>query len=416
MSAQSARVDSLRILSQQLGTAVIQQRQVLANLEQQHSLVLSQLNFELGGMPSNELPIEIVTDIFMRALPDLHVPDPDQVPMSLLGVCRRWKEIALANATSSLWSTIQVVYPRPRGFEHLLDAWLARANDQPLSISMRGKVPPPSVAVVKQYAHQLRNLELYIPTGIVLQQLTTSFPALETLVIAQSDLDPESEGDFARSASGCVELLRAAPNLLKCTFTEVYFRETHTSALIHSSLQDLRLGMDGPSSSCILEHLQLPALKNLYISDLDIGVNGLRDFLHRSSPPLCRLFMPASNEEWSANALEGFFRLIPSLTDLELVATLEHGLKLIDVLATAHDFLPKLRNVTIKWFIPNTEVYPKLVVALTARRTQMQSFRLLWGWNDVQVEGPDADVFAALRELVAVGMHIHIGTEESSFV
>jgi len=55
-----------------------------------------------------------------------------QSPITLTQICRRWHEIA--EATSILWSKLCICDAYTLGHAHLLERWLYRAQDQPLSL------------------------------------------------------------------------------------------------------------------------------------------------------------------------------------------------------------------------------------------------------------------------------------------
>ena len=55
-----------------------------------------------------------------------------QSPITLTQICRRWREIA--EATSILWSKLCIRNAYTLGHAHLLERWLYRAQDRPLSL------------------------------------------------------------------------------------------------------------------------------------------------------------------------------------------------------------------------------------------------------------------------------------------
>ncbi|KAJ7490686.1 hypothetical protein FB451DRAFT_624192 [Mycena latifolia] len=377
---------------------------------------------ELLDPIAREMPVEIAAEILTLCLPTTPIPDSLQAPMLFMNISRSWTNIALS--TPELWTSIQIQFPRPDGFENLFDAWLTRARSRKTSISLRGPVPQAVAGLVHQHAPRVRNLELYISTGKRLAPLTGAFSSLKTLTIEQDAHDTSRPSEFAHSPSGCIELLRAAPDLVECNFNGVYFKDVsddvHASQLLtFASLRHLRLGKGDSegNSAAMLAYLTLPTLQSLSMSDFDIPFYVASSFT-RSSPPLHSLCMYTSIEDWENDLVANFFRLVPSLIDLKLRA--EESLDFLAVLATTHDFLPNLRNLTVltRWLPSDRAGYDNLISMLSARRTQFQSFRLCGFIGiDAEEENPlDADIIVALRQFVADGMHIHIGTETTNLI
>ncbi|KAJ6485224.1 hypothetical protein DFH09DRAFT_390453 [Mycena vulgaris] len=418
--------DALRARLDEL-SATINRQSEFPTLEQIRGHVQSELNAMRDPMSPWQMPLEIASDVFVRCLPTgAIIPDPNKAPLLLMNVSRAWRNIALA--TSAMWTNIEVEFPRAHGFEHLFDAWLKRAGTRATSISLRGPIPPAVALVVKQRAARVQKLELYPSNGKQIPAMTGVFSSLKTLTIEQNDRDLYRPEFFARSASGCVEIMRAAPNLVECNFHGVYFKGVggDIPPLTHTSLRHLRLGREGPdgNTASILSYLTLPALQTLYMSAFDIEHNVAISFLTRSSPPLSSLSMEPPNNEWPAYSIANFFQLVPGLTDLEVRCAQEYEdhPPLLNALATFPAILPNLHNLTIRRFLPDRAGYENLVTMLSARRSgdsQIQSFRLLWLDHDFEDENrlePDADIVVSLRQLVADGMHIHIGTQSTNLV
>ncbi|KAJ7693389.1 hypothetical protein B0H17DRAFT_1132545 [Mycena rosella] len=354
--------------------------------------------------------------------------------MLLMKVCRSWNQIAIS--TPALWAAIRIMDARAHGFEALVKLWLDRAQNRPLHIALHGPLVPNVRDSVHQKAHQVQDLVLFLPSSDDLRDITTSLPFLKTLTISQSESVPPVY--FSYNADECVEILRAAPGLVDCTFNRVEYEEDvtigglddqPTSQLTHARLENLRLGRRrSPSSTRILKSLTLPALKDLVISYLNIGYGDLLAFFTRSSPPLESLEMELGiGDEWADDRLEGLFRLVPSLTDLHLAFTTPIS-TLLEVLANGSSssqfqFLPRLSSLTIRRSAhPTRTEYETLVRTLSARRAsrpRMQTFRLVW-WPGTtgmrEHHEPDADILLALRQLAADGMKLHIGTEDQSYV
>ncbi|KAJ7904854.1 hypothetical protein B0H13DRAFT_2334621 [Mycena leptocephala] len=117
----------------------------------------------------------------------------------------------------------------------------------------------------------------------------------------------------------------------------------------HSYLRHLRLGQprvddmpDFRNSAQILKYLTLPTLETLFISHFDILAHHFISFLARSSPPLQSLHVMPEDE---GNIEDGWFRLLPTLTDLLLAICREP--RAVLEMAIGQDCLSNLRNLTI---------------------------------------------------------------------
>ncbi|KAJ7120473.1 hypothetical protein C8R43DRAFT_1151726 [Mycena crocata] len=203
--------------------------------------------------------------------------------------------------------------------------------------------------------------------------------------------------------------------------------DTDHTPLTHTGLLHLRIGQydineHHTSSALILQNLTLPALQSLTISEFDISHDDFLSFLTRSSPPLQSLGMQIPSDDWSSHNVNQYFRLLPGLKDLQVWRAYmsededDPFPPFLDVLSSAPDFLPNLRTLTIWGYFPDRPQYENLVSLLGARGSEaLGSFKLIFpGW--AADPGPDADIVAALRQLVENGMDIHIGPEEGSFI
>ncbi|TDL21655.1 hypothetical protein BD410DRAFT_286520 [Rickenella mellea] len=97
----------------------------------------------------NELPVELLVEIFLRCLPTCTFPIPSRrdAPLLLGRICRTWRSVTLN--TPRLWARITLVYrcwnpsvlddwPRiSRNFHRLgIHEWLRRSGNSPLSFKM----------------------------------------------------------------------------------------------------------------------------------------------------------------------------------------------------------------------------------------------------------------------------------------
>ncbi|KAJ7334949.1 hypothetical protein DFH08DRAFT_785064, partial [Mycena albidolilacea] len=101
------------------------------------------------------LPPEISSDIFLHCLPPVPALDlppsgarggTDTYLIPLLTVCNAWTTMALS--TPDLWAAIDIIFPCAERFPEILETWLQRARNRPLSISLRGNFDDPSVSAI----------------------------------------------------------------------------------------------------------------------------------------------------------------------------------------------------------------------------------------------------------------------------
>ncbi|KAJ7133436.1 hypothetical protein C8R44DRAFT_698063 [Mycena epipterygia] len=415
-------ITELRAHISELSFAIDKQKHILIDLEKHKSAAQRDLNAILD--PMARLPLEIASDIFMWCLPTTENPrpDPHTVPMVFLSVCQLWNHIALS--TPSLWAAIHNDSPRVQSkLDNVFEIWLNRARDLPLSLSLRGPLDKRVQNLMKEHAHRVRKLELYPESGEELQQMTAPFASLEQMVIIGP---PDGTDDSFVNAEECIEILRAAPNLVECDLRNLYHAEgIHTygwnnvNPLAHPCLRHLRLGEPRPdahyrdvcNSACILQYLTLPALKTLLITDFDISRDDVISFLARSSPPLESLDMDIPIM-WSSYMVEKYLRLLPSLTDLVLVFH-EAPYVLPFLEALARGFLPNLQNLTIQGYFNDRSKYDNLIGVVTrSRYTELESIRLIFR-SSYEEREPSADVAEALAKFAENGGHLQI---EQSYV
>ncbi|KAJ7464718.1 hypothetical protein B0H11DRAFT_2050925 [Mycena galericulata] len=394
---------------------------VLVDLENQRSAVQSDLNCILD--PMAHLPVEISSDIFIRCLPSPPSFNPLQAPTIFLSVCRLWSNIALS--TPSLWAAIGDGDVPVANFQKFFDLWLSRARGFPLSLALETslidkRAPTPVVGavqtMVKQQAHRVQKLELNLYWGGELKQIIAPFTSLKSLTIGATGTNPT----FSLNAGECLEILRAAPSLVECTFLRIkYDGDIHSHRVtpepfVHLSLQHLRLGRRDlghlPSSTVILQYLTLPALHTLHISYFDITLTDLISFLTRSSPPLGSLNVVESK----AQIVESYLRYVPSVTDLGIGSQWSDPLPLLDLFRSNQVFLPNLRNLTIHGYHIRSSDYDDALNIINPRRSSLQSFRLI-----ARTEGGKkvpTDTAIALGQLSKEGMKIHIGTKTQNYL
>ncbi|TFK28097.1 hypothetical protein FA15DRAFT_86578 [Coprinopsis marcescibilis] len=86
--------------------------------------------------PIHVLPPELLSEIFIYALPAERFPSPSPsaAPLSLTHVCRHWRQVGLA--TPTLWSALHLNYRTAVEDVPPAHLWLSHSGDMPLSLSL----------------------------------------------------------------------------------------------------------------------------------------------------------------------------------------------------------------------------------------------------------------------------------------
>ncbi|KAJ7160325.1 hypothetical protein C8R46DRAFT_366970 [Mycena filopes] len=422
---------SLRTRIDELTTTIEAHKKILCALESSRSDARRELNAIMD--PMARLPLEIASDILLRAMPSA-VPHPSPGPLLFLAVSHLWQNIALS--TPSLWASLRLrSVSRGTPFAQGCETWISRARTLPLSVSVRGSLKDrPICELIKQKAGQIRELRVYPLRAVDLERLIAPFRVLTSLTIGA--FKPRSH---FRRADEFVAMLRAAPVLEVLTLKGIDFREdihgegVHAEALTHASLRALSLSKSDNSvdttSAIVLQYLTLPALGGLFVSTLDISHTDFIAFLTRSSPPLLvlRLNLPGVDDdvdEWSADVVIKYFQLIPGLIDLDVWADEDADeddedpfAAFLQVLASAPDFLPNVQDLTLRTSSLDAQERRNLLRGLTMRRASrhspLKSCRILfWPGDPADVD----DILPSLRQLVEDGLRIHIGHEGQNLI
>ncbi|KAJ7482834.1 hypothetical protein B0H11DRAFT_2417764, partial [Mycena galericulata] len=394
----SGKAEDLRKRIKEISSTINHHREILRDLEKQKSSLQGELNSIRD--PMAWLPLEISSNIFMQCLSTTNtitLPNPRGPPMVFVQICQSWRNIALS--TSSLWTSIRVERPSPK-FVKFFKIWLERARNLPLSIVLFDSLDYESIQelVVEQRAGQLRHLEVYLESLEDVGELTKIAPlfvSLETLKVGHAGSEYKVDGtrDDWGSPRGhelCVDLLRATPNLLEYQISDMYsyvhvsYHSWHgIQPLTHSSLRHLYLGgdtADNRNSSVIIKHLTLPALQTLRISYFDISLADLASLLTRSSASL--LSLDIQDDVPDLVGVE-CCRLVPGITNLKIPfesQPADFTGRFFESLAPTDELLPNLCHLSISrnsgFF--NRSQFEHVLTILSARRGQLQSFRLVF--------------------------------------
>jgi hypothetical protein len=95
--------------------------------------------------PIRRLPPELLTEIFLHCLPQFVQPHPNKAPLLLTQICSWWRCVCISSP--QIWSSLELVYKvcettsnlhdSKRNTEALVDLWLSRSGDCPLSLSLQ---------------------------------------------------------------------------------------------------------------------------------------------------------------------------------------------------------------------------------------------------------------------------------------
>ncbi|KAJ7471523.1 hypothetical protein B0H11DRAFT_2040334 [Mycena galericulata] len=408
---------------EKLSVDIEQQRQVLKRLETDKSLAQRHLNDMRD--PMARLPLEISSKIFILCLPLIPEPGASHIPMLFLNICNNWTDIALA--TPTLWKAIHVLFPRAKGFEKALEAWLHRACNQPLSISFRGDFDDTVAAVVRGHARRLEHLEICHcrdegnhndPVDPLKGLGSEPFPSLRSLSVGN-----DTNIRVCFDIPSLLRVLHLAPNIREWSFSKVTISTDrgHQTTLIHRHLRQLRFE-DTAHCTKLLQYLALPGLRTISVPFFNMHHDEFCSFLEQSAPPLQNMAMGSYKLHFPE--LEKCLRLAPTLTHLELNAP-SRGLvqDLFAALAESpFGFHPNLHSLSIfEYWGTISDMWREVHHALAVGGTHFTCFNFVTsihfinyrGVNALQLCKPDAEICAAFRQLVADGREIYIGTEGS---
>ncbi|KAJ7367176.1 hypothetical protein DFH08DRAFT_729665 [Mycena albidolilacea] len=431
---------------------------VLQDLKQTRS----ERELHATAYPVLTLPIEITTEIFLRCF---LVFDPLCIPQCtssaaiiLTGVCRAWRDIALA--TPILWSRLEVFFDliatrvasEPFLVESFIDRWLSRAGNCPLSLCLLSFEYELSTLdrlrdIIYRWSHRVQHLDLQIgcPNIRLLGLDSTRFPLLESATLhflheadpslshpvvifsnaprfhqlhLQTVLTPSTfmlpwlhltkfEGIITS-----LELFTIAPSLTEVT---VSFspRGVLPMEVIHGGIKSLT-----GTGNDLIRYLTLPALRSLNIYGTT-SYGSLESFLARSSPPLVSLSVRKNTTETCLGTFEKCMSLVAgTLESLKLQQVSTRGV--LSALYAA----PNLRTLDFD------DVYHQpclfaLVDFLYARSDTMRTVQIGWASETfldrltmAGPPGPESDsesIRDRLSRLARTGMDIRLGSSNRTY-
>ncbi|KAJ7649922.1 hypothetical protein FB45DRAFT_1017347 [Roridomyces roridus] len=408
----------------QISLKIQRQRDVLRNLESNKSLLQQQLNAVRD--PIARLPVKITSEIFLQCLPSESSrnlsesdnsrgyprPKAHLAPLLLLSICHNWTDISLS--IPALWASIAIVFPRARGFEHLLEAWLRRARSYPLRISLSGVCDSRVARPILHHSAQLERLFISfrqvtfdeIADGFGFQILggIQELPLLQQLEIIGTDRVPYCGLSFQHLLSRCPNLVELHMQYLDLNFEE------RPETLVLPHLRNLTC----INNSTAIQWITAPGLEFLASSAEDLSQEALTFFLKQSSPPLRKLRLTQDGN--FLYRFDDYMTLLPTVTHLQCVdADSELLAPLFDFLAGNPALLPNLRTLEVNNFLTRaftgpTDVLNALAHVLSVRHRRLQTVRLTMSKSSaILTNGADLTIF---RQFLADGMDIHIGVDD----
>lgn len=150
--------------------------------------------------PIRRLPVELLTEIFMHCLPrnKFVLPSDADSPLRLMQICTQWWRVCITSP--QLWTSIEILLPaaqdtspkvkmyEPSSFSSktaLLDMWVSRSGDLPLSLSIQNKLL--SVQGIQRLfdicARRLQHVKVLVPDKERCMLADREYPQLTSLEI-----------------------------------------------------------------------------------------------------------------------------------------------------------------------------------------------------------------------------------------
>ncbi|KAJ6515239.1 hypothetical protein C8R45DRAFT_955729 [Mycena sanguinolenta] len=424
------------------------------------------------GYPILTLPNEIMSEIFLfSSLPSIiggeSTPNPRYAPMLLLHVCRAWRVIAIATPRlwANLWLDSDDLAPRffeAENFDKFLAEHVERLGACPLSLRLTGGYDESDeftdegecllanifdrlssrvevLDIVTEIAYYREHRPPHFP---LLRKLTVGFPyadesdliglgerpiqtfsaapRLQELYLFQHAIPShfaipwETLTVFAGEellSRDCVEVLRLAPSLTKCTFESEINVPADFPTLTHQNIKSLKFTN---GAEALVRFVTFPALQDLEVYADDMASIQLLQFISQSSSTLLRL----SAADVSLQSL----RNMSILTHLQLcspdTAYLSCFLSMLDRTRNP-SVLPQLQMLEFEDCVPFVNVY--LTDVLSSRAVdhdgvaKLRSFRQIWPRSQFHALRVDYTAYIAcvFERLIEDGMEIFIGRPTS---
>ncbi|KAJ7186735.1 hypothetical protein C8R46DRAFT_278888 [Mycena filopes] len=419
--------------------------------------------------PVLTLPFDVISQIFVYCLPPEEdaLPWRTEAPLLLAGICREWRDVALA--THDLWNTMHLNL-RPHSVpkvDRLLDFWIPRAGNLPLSMSLVFKIGNTETSrvdsldrLIGRYSRRWTSIELHMPMSELLQLTppVEQFVSLYNVVldcgrleggirprVATTFLDSPKLRDvhvFSNTVSrvvfpwgqlttlrldittvgDCLKALRDVPNLVHLTAS--LWSEgipPHSVSLLR--LETLKLPLSHNRGPELLQYLTLPALQRL-----ELDLQGQRQitycisFLIRSAC-LLRQLSVRFGALWTTYDFARLFLALDSLEGLQVGKATRSLDAAFALLKDEPRMLPNLTSMSVERTMVDDE-NPALLAGFLHSRwnvaagvslpAQLKSFRLDSPLAPPVADGQEEFVHRLARLLVA-GMDLRITSSHESW-
>ncbi|KAJ7658177.1 hypothetical protein DFH06DRAFT_1131185 [Mycena polygramma] len=422
--------------------------------------------------PVLSLPPEITAEIFLQYFngaeiggliyPRVKAWPPPGGPLPLAGICRAWRDIALA--LHPIWSNFDIL-TSPNAIpttEKLLECWLPRAGNHPLDVSLRAQ--DSLYTTLAPYFHQLRSLHCSVDSASTFPShlFRGRVPLLATLALSFNDTTdglPTPIDAFAdcpqlrkvvlsyftlpwvalpwgqlthldlleQTVAECVEILHHTP-LLETLVVELVPSDEVPQAPVRLEHVHTLKFPEYEANTDILDHVILPALTHLQLelSRYDIPPPDVTtetqfcSFVARSACTLRSITLFSPNITSTLTCL----RAAPTLTGVRLrdvpwaVYESRHFFNAL----RKEDFLPNLGSLSLNPCVHAVEIRYDELASLLAQRwrgsdkgnrnVRLESFELVLaatperGFQPTVVELEQG--IDALRALEAEGLKLNI--------
>lgn len=360
--------------------------------------------------PIRRTPPELLAAIFMLTIPQqwqiASSSQSNNYRKSVLlpgQVCSMWREVSLS--TPQLWSNISLNISRngkrSKAEDALVDTWLSRTGEYPLSIEIfqgaSSLVKPLSNALIassSRWRYLLLSGSLAWLQSGALDGVRHRLSQLQTLVCDTrnnniiGNLPHRSMNLFAHTPQlhcyhfhsrtpdlpfnlpwtqltefsaeqivlrNCYTTLSKAQNLVTCSISKIESGNVSFPPLCHSQLRFLSIEQHSHSGD-LLSHLTLPALVQLQYMEMQTFINHFSEsrsvlvaFLSRSVCSLQRLVLKLAPADTTDDHVMRILRLLPSLSELQLMHSVTDKLlsRLTHRTSDSEAVIPRLHTIEL---------------------------------------------------------------------
>ncbi|KAF7327881.1 F-box domain-containing protein [Mycena kentingensis (nom. inval.)] len=246
------------------------------------------------------LPNELTEQIFLLTLPTLKpTPSPHHGPLLLAQICSLWRTFVLQ--TSSLWSSVDIKFCDTLGKstpeDELLVLWLSRAQDRPISLTIRGsakyleraRLPPlldllqrfPNIVHILVYLYgtnrsvftlpqrsmqlELPNLKTFHLSHYQGEEILAALSAPNVTYLGCPDIQPKPMLDFALRSGAGANITRLVGVECRGATDDLRRLLRLVPSLVLFQMRDWPNKPLAPAFSLLLDNKLLPNLVNLTI-------------------------------------------------------------------------------------------------------------------------------------------------------